>query len=116
MTLDVIWGGICGTDLHEFLHGPRTINKKENPHGITGDYLPVAFGHEFTGRVSALPDGYSGPMKIGTPIMVDPRIVCRKCDACTNGMDNICPNWGYIGLNGGKQLNTCRYVSVIDSM
>ncbi len=33
--------------------------------------------------------------------MVDPRIVCRKCSACTNGMDNICPDWGYIGLNGG---------------
>jgi threonine dehydrogenase-like Zn-dependent dehydrogenase len=33
--------------------------------------------------------------------MVDPRIICRKCTACTSGLDNICPNWGYIGLNGG---------------
>ena len=33
--------------------------------------------------------------------MVDPRIVCRKCNTCTNGCDNICKNWGYIGLNGG---------------
>jgi threonine dehydrogenase-like Zn-dependent dehydrogenase len=33
--------------------------------------------------------------------MVDPRIICRKCPACTSGCDNICPNWGYIGLNGG---------------
>jgi threonine dehydrogenase-like Zn-dependent dehydrogenase len=33
--------------------------------------------------------------------MVDPRIICRKCTACTSGRDNICTNWGYIGLNGG---------------
>ena len=33
--------------------------------------------------------------------MVDPRIICRRCAACTTGCDNICPNWGYIGLNGG---------------
>lgn len=101
MTLDVYWGGICGTDLHEWTSGPLTINKPEKPHGITGDHLPVSFGHEFTGRVSALPDGYTGPMKLGTPIMVDPRIVCRKCSSCTRGRDNICANWGYIGLNGG---------------
>lgn len=79
-----------------------TINRPEKPHGITGDHLPVAFGHEFTGRVSAVPSEYSGDrFKLGTPVMVDPRIICRSCDACTNGMDNICPNWGYIGLNGG---------------
>lgn len=40
-------------------------------------------------------------MKLGTPIMVDPRIVCRECTSCTSGCDNICQNWGYIGLNGG---------------
>lgn len=80
-----------------------TINTPEKPHGITGDHLPVTFGHEFCGRISALPSGYpaDGAMKVGTPIMVDPRIVCRKCTSCTSGCDNICTNWGYIGLNGG---------------
>ena len=34
--------------------------------------------------------------------MVDPRIICRACPACTSGMDNICPKWGYIGLSGGR--------------
>lgn len=80
-----------------------TINTPEKPHGITGDHLPVSFGHEFCGRVSALPSGYpaDGKFKLGSPIMVDPRIVCRKCASCTSGCDNICANWGYIGLNGG---------------
>ena len=58
ITIDVSWGGICGTDLHEWTNGPMTVNTKDRPHGITGDYLPVAFGHEFTGRVSALPKQY----------------------------------------------------------
>lgn len=79
-----------------------TINKPEKPHGITGAHLPVSFGHEFCGRVSALPSGYTGDrFKIGTSIIVDPRIICRKCSNCTSGRDNICENWGYIGLNGG---------------
>jgi threonine dehydrogenase-like Zn-dependent dehydrogenase len=80
-----------------------TVNTKERPHGITGDYAPVALGHEFTGRVSALPENYpaDGKFKLGTPVMVDPRIICRKCESCTSGCDNSCPNWGYIGLNGG---------------
>jgi threonine dehydrogenase-like Zn-dependent dehydrogenase len=80
-----------------------TINKPEKPHGITGDHMPVSFGHEFCGRISALPKDYpaDGKLKMGMPIMVDPRIICRKCEACTNFCDNICPNWGYIGLNGG---------------
>ncbi|KAJ9655594.1 hypothetical protein H2198_005595 [Neophaeococcomyces mojaviensis] len=103
VTIDVYWGGICGTDLHEYTAGPLTINTPEKPHGITNDHLPVTFGHEFCGRISALPEGYSGdgPFKVGTPIIVDPRIVCRKCTSCTTGCDNICANWGYIGLNGG---------------
>ena len=33
--------------------------------------------------------------------MVDPRIICRKCRSCTSGIDNLCDNWGYIGLSGG---------------
>ncbi|KIW04802.1 hypothetical protein, variant [Verruconis gallopava] len=103
VTIDVTWGGICGTDLHEWVSGPMTCNTKERPHPITGDYIPIAFGHEFTGRISALPEGYplEGRFKIGMPVMVDPRIVCRNCTACTSGCDNTCPNWGYIGLNGG---------------
>ena len=53
--------------------------------------------------MAALPPGYpaDGRFKVGTPVMVDPRIVCRTCVSCTSGCDNICANWGYIGLNGG---------------
>jgi threonine dehydrogenase-like Zn-dependent dehydrogenase len=105
--IDVSWGGICGTDLHEYTSGPMTINKPEQPHGITGAHLPVAFGHEFTGRISALPDKYTDEHRggrtfnIGMPVMIDPRIICRTCPSCTSGANNICSNWGYIGLNGG---------------
>ena len=87
----------------EWTSGPYTISTPEKPRGITGDYVPVTFGHEFCGRISALPEGYpeDGQFKMGMPIMVDPRIVCRKCSSCTSGCDNVCHNWGYLGLNGG---------------
>jgi threonine dehydrogenase-like Zn-dependent dehydrogenase len=99
VTLDVLWGGICGTDLSEYTSGPISIPTK--PHKVTGDCLPVSFGHEFFGRISALPEGYSGAWKLDQPIMVDPRLPCRECTACTSELDNICSNWGYLGLHGG---------------
>lgn len=32
--------------------------------------------------------------------MVDPRINCKSCYTCTNGVDNLCGEWGFLGLNG----------------
>jgi len=33
--------------------------------------------------------------------MVDPRLNCQTCPACTAGTSNLCENWGFLGLNGG---------------
>lgn len=37
--------GICGTDLHEYLGGPTFAPQVEHP--VTGEKIPVTFGHEF---------------------------------------------------------------------
>ncbi|ORX98364.1 hypothetical protein BCR34DRAFT_496167, partial [Clohesyomyces aquaticus] len=105
--ISVHWGGICGTDLSEYTSGPITIPTPSKPHSITGASLPIAFGHEFCGRVSALPPSFphNGVFKLNSPVMVDPSIICWKCAACTSGLDNICPQWGYIGLNGGARFS-----------
>jgi hypothetical protein len=42
--------GICGTDLHEYSN-PTFIPSKEHPHPVTGESMPVGFGHEFSGTV-----------------------------------------------------------------
>jgi (R,R)-butanediol dehydrogenase/meso-butanediol dehydrogenase/diacetyl reductase len=41
--------GICGTDLHEYSHGP--LYTSESPHRVTGVSLPAILGHEFSARV-----------------------------------------------------------------
>lgn len=98
--IDVEWCGICGTDLHEYLIGPAFISKKERPHPLTGEHVPVTLGHEFCGRIRQLPDGYTGPLKAGQPVMADPRIVCRGCSHCTQVPANCCQQIGFVGLSG----------------
>lgn len=92
------WCGICGTDLHEYLKGPLVIPKKEKPHRLTGETMPVTLGHEFCGRISYTPQG--SKLKVGQPVMVDPRLFCSSCDSCSKKQTNICSQWGFLGLSG----------------
>ena len=102
--INVAWGGICGTDLHEYTIGPLVIPTKEHPSIATGDHLPVTIGHEFCGHVAKASEGAVGadgtPLKVGTPVMCDPRLNCRSCFSCTAGDSNVCGKWGFLGLSG----------------
>ena len=44
--------GICGTDLHEYSHGP--LQTSAQPHPRTGGGLPQILGHEYAGEVVAV--------------------------------------------------------------
>jgi (R,R)-butanediol dehydrogenase/meso-butanediol dehydrogenase/diacetyl reductase len=44
--------GICGTDLHEYAHGPIFV--PQSPHPFSGAQLPQILGHEFGGVVVAV--------------------------------------------------------------
>lgn len=98
--IDVEWCGICGSDLHEYLIGPLVIPRPERPHPMTKDHLPVTMGHEFCGRVSHLPESYEGKLKVGTPVMIDPRLNCRMCGPCGSAKTHLCKTWGFLGLSG----------------
>lgn len=102
--VDIAWGGICGTDLHEYIMGPKAIPTKERPHALTGEYLPVTLGHEFCGHVRSISGDALGadgtPLKAGQPVMVDPRINCRSCSSCKAKETHLCDKWGFTGLSG----------------
>ncbi len=104
--IDIAWGGICGTDLHEYTVGPLVIPTKERPSVSTGDSLPVTIGHEFNGRIAQAPEGAVSAdgtqLKVGMPVMCDPRLNCRSCFSCNAGSTNICGKWGFLGLSGGS--------------
>jgi len=82
--------GICGSDVHYYLHGR------------IGDQLlqyPASLGHECAGRVVEV-----GPavqrLKVGDPVAIDPAIVCGQCDQCLAGRPNTCRQLRFLGGPG----------------
>ncbi|TKA79598.1 hypothetical protein B0A55_03368 [Friedmanniomyces simplex] len=111
--VEIEWAGICGSDLHEYIKGPFIIPTAQRPHPLTGASLPVVMGHEFCGRIAALPKWGSGgdggssgggssggndsssnnsdspkgaggvELEPGMKVMIDPRQNCQSCPACS---------------------------------
>ncbi|TNC26534.1 alcohol dehydrogenase catalytic domain-containing protein [Amycolatopsis alkalitolerans] len=93
--VEVAYSGICGTDLHEYRHGPNLI--RTGPHPLTGLAPPFTLGHEFSGRVVALGGEVPG-IGVGTRVAVDPCLRCGVCRWCRHGEYHICAKGGSLGL------------------
>ncbi|KAJ5123273.1 hypothetical protein N7448_009370 [Penicillium atrosanguineum] len=89
--------GICGSDLHEYLTGPHSV--PVHPHPLTGEKLPTALGHEFSGTVEEIGDGVNG-LKIGDKVAVKPNLSDDTCRRCLMGRNNCCDSLGFIGYSG----------------
>ncbi|MGY1679088.1 2,3-butanediol dehydrogenase [Geodermatophilus sp. SYSU D01176] len=98
--VQVEWCGICGTDLHEYLEGPIFVPTAEAPHPLTGEGAPVTLGHEFAGVVAEVGAGVDD-VRVGDRVVVEPYVVCGRCDACRQGRYNVCRTLGFVGLSGG---------------
>lgn len=70
------------------------------PHPITGEQVPLTFGHEFSGVIEGLGDGISEKWKIGDRVCVQPIIYDGDCGACKEGLINCCYSNGFMGLSG----------------
>lgn len=88
--------GLCGSDLHEYLHGPVYIPKR--PHPLTGVVPPVTLGHEFAGEVVAAGPGVAWP-RPGARVTVNPCLVCGECRWCRSGRRNHCARLATVGLS-----------------
>jgi threonine dehydrogenase-like Zn-dependent dehydrogenase len=77
--------GICGTDLH-FYRGAFP-----SPAGLQP-------GHEIGGVVDAAGSGVS--LASGTPVAVDPLVVCGECGQCRSGSPNRCVKRVLLGVSG----------------
>jgi (R,R)-butanediol dehydrogenase / meso-butanediol dehydrogenase / diacetyl reductase len=97
--VEVEWCGICGTDLHEYLEGPIFAPAEGAPHPLTGETVPVTLGHEFAGVVHEVGDGVDD-VRVGERVVVEPYIICGRCDACEQGRYNVCQSLGFVGLSG----------------
>lgn len=94
--------GICGSDLHLYLDGPvpPAPPSADQPHPLSGEGLPVVFGHEFSGIVEEVGDGVEG-LAVGDSVCVEPYLVDGTCDYCRAGRYNLCRQMGFIGISGG---------------
>ncbi|MBI4591079.1 MAG: alcohol dehydrogenase catalytic domain-containing protein, partial [Candidatus Rokubacteria bacterium] len=88
--------GICGSDLHEYLHGPVYIPKA--PHPLTGVVPPVTLGHEFCGRIEEVGAEVEA-LRSGDRVTVNPCLVCGACVWCRRGQVNYCAKLGSVGLS-----------------
>ena len=87
--------GVCGSDVHYYLHGH------------IGDQVvtaPIIMGHEFSAWVAALGEGVEGHAlstaerpRVGQLVAVEPGIPCGACEPCEHGHPNICPNVRFCG-------------------
>lgn len=97
--VEVEWCGICGTDLHEYEEGPIFAPTPEAPHPVTGESIPIQLGHEFAGVVAEVGEGVTD-VRVGDRVVVEPYIICGRCDACQQGRYNVCASLGFVGLSG----------------
>lgn len=94
------WNGICGSDLQLYFDGPiPPAPSADQPHPLSGETLPVVFGHEFSGTVEEVGDGVEG-LAVGDSVVVEPLMVDGDCPACLAGNYNLCAQMGFIGISG----------------
>ncbi len=83
--VEVLRGGICGSDLHYYNHGGfGSVRLRE----------PMILGHEISGRV--IDPGHSS-LSVGDLVAVSPSRPCGACVQCQKGLQNHCLNMRFYG-------------------
>jgi len=95
--IKVMFSGICGSEVHEYLAGPIFIPLE--PHPLTGKKAPQIMGHEFGGRVVALGSGVT-EIALDALVTVNPILSCGQCAACRRNRPNLCEQLAYYGAIG----------------
>ncbi|MBN9000196.1 MAG: L-idonate 5-dehydrogenase [Rhizobiales bacterium] len=80
-------GGICGSDLHYYLHGGfGAVRLKQ----------PMVLGHELAGTILAVgPD--AGAAAVGQKVAVNPSLPCHACRFCLDGRPQQCLDMRFFG-------------------
>jgi 6-hydroxycyclohex-1-ene-1-carbonyl-CoA dehydrogenase len=77
VVVEIAGCGVCHTDLGYFYDGVRTNQP-----------LPLALGHEISGRVVEAGDGAQA--WLGKSVIVPAVLPCGECDLCKRGLSTIC--------------------------
>jgi (R,R)-butanediol dehydrogenase/meso-butanediol dehydrogenase/diacetyl reductase len=82
--IKVAYAGICGTDLMIYL-GKHPRAK-----------APLIASHEFSGTIVEADGRAFVP---GTPVAVNPLLMCGHCYACRNGIPHVCATLKLVGID-----------------
>lgn len=78
--------GICGSDVHYYLHG-RIANRVVR--------YPATLGHECAGTI--VEAGADAGLEPGMRVAIDPALTCGECDQCVSGRSNTCREIQFLG-------------------
>jgi len=76
----VVATGLCGSDLHYYVHGRN------------GDFAlqaPLVLGHESAGIVTAVGSGVKN-LVVGQRVAIEAGVMCNDCGFCSKGRYNLC--------------------------
>lgn len=106
--LEVLRVGICGTDVAEYLYGPK-FTPLVKAHPASGHLGPMTIGHEFMGRVLVVGANVN-KVKVGQRVVSGAgvsnclRAMGERCDWCKRGKTNLCSHYFTYGLNAPGAL------------
>lgn len=110
--IEVKFTGICGSDLHEYNHGPQLI-PFDKPYLLNGHQGTTTLGHEFSGVVAEVGKNIKN-VKVGDRVVVEPIFRNPASPFIERGEYNLAEPLGFVGLTANGAF--AKYVVVEDYM
>lgn len=110
--IEVKFAGICGSDLHEYTHGPQLI-PQDKPYPLNGHQGVTTLGHEFSGVVVETGANVTN-VKKGDRVVVEPIFRNPESPFIATGEYNLSEPLGFVGLTANGAF--AKYVVVEDYM
>ncbi len=88
--------GICGTDLHEYLHGPIQVPQK--PHPFSRAVVPLILGHEFSGKVLEVGSEVKS-VQPGDRVSIQPNVIPGGDYYDRRGLSHLSDGLAVVGLS-----------------